>query len=361
MSWDQYSETPASNYITGYFLTGMAPSNVKVAGSDIMADLASRFAAMHTATGTANAQVVTQTRQWASLVNGLELIFIPQGANTGATTLAVDGLTAKNIFFNGAALTGGELSASVPAWVKYDGTQFNLAFCGNGLNAAFIQNNKFTYFAAAGTNTITATPSPALSAYADGQRVLLKIANTTTNNATTLNLNGLGAKNIYYSDGVTQLIAGSLLINNIYTFTYNSSLNSAAGGFICSDPSRATGSFTLTLTSMSAGGTGTINWGVSVDGKSASVWAASAVTGTSNAAPMTGTGVPNSLVSSINNLGFTTMLLEDNGTFALGALTSGLNTNTWVFGKATTGSSGGFTTSGTKGISSGTYWNYPLG
>jgi hypothetical protein len=126
MSWDQYSETPASNYISGYFLTGMAPSSVKVAGSDIMADLASRFAAMHTSGGTATAFTVTQTRQWAALVNGLELIWLPNATNTGAATLAVDGLAAKNLYAAGVAAIAGMVQINVPCHVKYDGTQLNI-------------------------------------------------------------------------------------------------------------------------------------------------------------------------------------------------------------------------------------------
>lgn len=126
MSFDQYSETPASNYITGYFLTGMAPSSVKVAGSDIMADLASRFAAMHTTGGTATAYTVTQTRQFGSLVNGLEIIVLPNATNTGAATFAPDGLTAKNVFANGVAAIAGMIVQNVPAYLKYDGTQWNL-------------------------------------------------------------------------------------------------------------------------------------------------------------------------------------------------------------------------------------------
>lgn len=126
MSFDQYSETPASNYITGYFLTGMAPSSVKVAGSDIMADLASRFAAMHTTGGTATAYTVTQTRQFQSLVNGLEIIVLPNATNTGAATFAPDGLAAKNIFTNGVAAIAGMIVQNVPAYLKYDGTQWNL-------------------------------------------------------------------------------------------------------------------------------------------------------------------------------------------------------------------------------------------
>ena len=126
MSWDQYSETPASNYITGYFLTGMAPSSVKVAGSDIMADLASRFAALHTTGGTANAQTLTHTRQLQALVAGLEDIVIFGNTNTGAMTYAPDGLTAKNVNTNGAGILAGQAAANAIGILKYDGTQWNL-------------------------------------------------------------------------------------------------------------------------------------------------------------------------------------------------------------------------------------------
>lgn len=254
MSWDQYSETPASNDLANYFQTGMAPSKVKNASWDIMADLASRFAAMHTSAGTANAQTVTQTRQWASLVNGIELIFLPGFTNTGAVTLAVDGLPAENINANGVAATAGMIAQNIPAHVKYDGTQFNLL-----------------------------------------------------------------------------------------------------------NPQRATGSFTLTETGMASGGTGTVNYAIGQDGKTAMVWIVAGISGISNATTMTGTGIPAILTSTIANLGILPILLEDAGIVSLGLITGGLNSTTWTFGKAQSGSPGGFTNSGTKGIPSGVFWSYPLG
>lgn len=61
--------------------------------------------------------------------------FIPANTNTGATTLNItpsggSALGAKNIFGNNAALAGGEIRASVPVLVQYDGTQFQII--GNG-------------------------------------------------------------------------------------------------------------------------------------------------------------------------------------------------------------------------------------
>lgn len=346
MSWDQYSETPASNYITGYFLTGMAPSSVKVAGSDIMADLASRFAAMHTATGTANAQVVTQTRQWASLVNGLELVFLPVAANTGATTLAVDGLAAKNIFVNGAACVGGELKVGVPAWVKYDGTQFNLL-----IPYLASPNN---YWADTGSVNALAIAAP-IGAYANGQSFLVKVANTTTNSTPTINVNSLGAKNLYYPDGTTQILAGALILNNIYRMTYDSSLNAAAGGVIVESPSRITGSFTLTISNsyLTIQQTGTIQYSLGNDGKTIIARNTSVILGTSNATTMIGTGVPSILapVTSTSGAHRPFYLGEDNSTLFVGFLDVGQATpGSWQFFGNTTLSTGGFTNTGTKGI-----------
>lgn len=55
---------------------------------------------------------------------------IPAATNTGATTINLTcnsiSLGAKNIFFGGVALGGGELKIGVPAFIAYDGTQFNL-------------------------------------------------------------------------------------------------------------------------------------------------------------------------------------------------------------------------------------------
>lgn len=52
--------------------------------------------------------------------------FIPAATNTAATTINIDGLGAKNIFYNNLACDGGELIISIPATIMYDGTQFQL-------------------------------------------------------------------------------------------------------------------------------------------------------------------------------------------------------------------------------------------
>lgn len=84
-------------------------------------------------TGSANTQAVTVPNLAGPLRAGYVVNFLPGFANTGATTLNVNGLGAKNIFKQGTtgptALTGAELQTGSPgnlASVMYDGTQFQL-------------------------------------------------------------------------------------------------------------------------------------------------------------------------------------------------------------------------------------------
>lgn len=62
----------------------------------------------------------------AALGHGQYVFFVPANTNTGAVTFARDSLTAVNVFYNGAALIGGELVASIPALLFHDGTQYQL-------------------------------------------------------------------------------------------------------------------------------------------------------------------------------------------------------------------------------------------
>lgn len=60
---------------------------------------------------------------------GQRFRFLPAATNTGATSLAITGVTTlggKNVFMGSAALNGGEIRAGIPADVVYDGTQFHL-------------------------------------------------------------------------------------------------------------------------------------------------------------------------------------------------------------------------------------------
>jgi hypothetical protein len=75
----------------------------------------------------------------AAYAAGQTFAFIPANTNTGATTINIDSVGAKNVFWNGAACVGGELRQSVPAAVIYDGTQFHVI--ANGFNAPFLDTH----------------------------------------------------------------------------------------------------------------------------------------------------------------------------------------------------------------------------
>lgn len=249
MSIDQYSQTPASNDLANYFQTGMAPSKVKNAGWDVMADMCQQLGpgSLVTSGGTANAQTITNTRQLGALYTGRVIEFYPGFTNTGAMTLQEDGLTAKNVFANGAALVAGMVTLNVIARCRYDGTQYQLL-----------------------------------------------------------------------------------------------------------NPQDANGSFTITLTGMTATTTGTVNWRMDCGGKVVVITIASNITGTSNATTMTGTGIPASIAIGAASGARMILLGQDNGN-SNAVLVTGLNGTTWTFTYSL--AIAVFTGSGTKGLNAsiGTY------
>ncbi len=78
--------------------------------------------------GTATAITGTTTPAFATYATGMAFWFLPGSASTGATTIAINGLSAIAIKkqVNGAAtaLATGDMKANYPARIFYDGTQF---------------------------------------------------------------------------------------------------------------------------------------------------------------------------------------------------------------------------------------------
>lgn len=73
-----------------------------------------------------NTITATAAVSMSAYAAGQHFVFIPANDNTGATTINLNSIGAKNIYQYGAALSGGELVSGTPAVVVYDGTQFNL-------------------------------------------------------------------------------------------------------------------------------------------------------------------------------------------------------------------------------------------
>ena len=97
-----------------------------------------------------------------------------------------------------------------------------------------------TYCGAAGgtANTLTLAPSPAISAYAAGQRFSF-LASATNTGAATVNVSGLGAKDIDYPDG-TLMTGREITVNGIYDIEYNGTV------FILMNSSQTSGLQTFT-------------------------------------------------------------------------------------------------------------------
>lgn len=96
-----------------------------------------------TSTGAANTYAISPSPTVGAYAAGQEFRFLAHQANSGAATLNVSALGAKNIFKAGAAgpvaLTGGELQTGQVASVVYDGTQFELV-SSVGLSCSSLSN-----------------------------------------------------------------------------------------------------------------------------------------------------------------------------------------------------------------------------
>ena len=86
-------------------------------------------------------------------------------------------------------------------------------------NISQVQSSFGTFLTVSGTNTITATVSPSLTAYAVGQLFNFLAAATNTG-AVTINISSLGAKSIVKS-GTTALAAGDLVSGALYQIIYD--------------------------------------------------------------------------------------------------------------------------------------------
>ena len=86
-------------------------------------------------------------------------------------------------------------------------------------NISQVQSSFGTFLTVSGTNTITATVSPSLTAYAVGQLFNFLAAATNTG-AVTINISALGAKSIV-KNGTTALSAGDIISGSLYQIVYD--------------------------------------------------------------------------------------------------------------------------------------------
>ncbi len=82
-----------------------------------------------------------------------------------------------------------------------------------------IDQDHVYYVDSGSANTLVITPSPAIAAYEEGQRFVVR-ATAANTGATTLNVNGLGAIAVQTPDG-SALASGAIVVGGIYEFTYD--------------------------------------------------------------------------------------------------------------------------------------------
>jgi len=189
-----------------------------------------------TVTGT-NTLIGASVPPYTAYTAGMTLSFIPQNTNTGAVTIDVDGLGARNIYVgSSSALSGGEIVAGRMVTIEYDGTRFQLftsILADGSVTSAKLANAQLTLpnalneapavtlssaatvaIGAAASNNIIITGTTTITAFdtiADGatRRVVFSNTLTLTHNAVSLILPGGANITTGVGDAATFLSIGS--------------------------------------------------------------------------------------------------------------------------------------------------------
>lgn len=154
-------------------------------------------------------------------------------ASTGASTLNLNTLGAKKIFTNPTTQAGnGDLVLNQIYRLVYDAALDSAAggFLIVGSSGPSSSGTSIPFGTTSGTNTYTIAATPAVTAYANGNLFLIKVASGSTN-LSTFNFDSVGAKKAYATPE-EQITDGYLEDNRFYLFSYDSTLDGGAGGFL---------------------------------------------------------------------------------------------------------------------------------
>jgi hypothetical protein len=183
--------TPTANLPMGTFkLTGLGNGTAATDAVN-MSQLQSGVTSHLTAVAGTDTITASATPALTAYAAGNNFTFVAAGANTGAATINIDGLGAKALQKNGAALIVGDILSGTTHEITYDGTNFQLM---EGVNANSLQNQFYTKFTTGGTSTAyTGTPTPAQASLTTGHRYNVTF-NATAGATPTLAISGLTAK-----------------------------------------------------------------------------------------------------------------------------------------------------------------------
>jgi hypothetical protein len=298
-------------------------------------------------TGAVNAYVLNFVANFSSLTDGIVIYWIPAHNNTGASTINVNGLGPVNIVRpDGTPVTANNILANQVTTIMFKGGVFQLVNAGNiapsygGTSTNSGNNYSLTY-------------SSSFGQYNDGI-IIYWVPNATNSGASTLNVNGLGALPIVYTDG-SALQSGTLTANVVVTVVIIASkfilLTAGVASF-------TSGTFTPTWTGFSAPPTGSALW--SKVGNTVSLTFITNGTGTSNTTGMTITNLPAAIQPSTGGGTRVLVIVTDNGTEKAGGISFGsAGVMNFLIGTAPP-SLTGFTNTGTKGMAFGASIIYPL-
>ncbi len=306
-------------------------------------------------TGIANAYVLNFVSNFTAYADGIAIFWIPSNTNTGPSTINVNGLGPVPIINqNGSPLYLGQLQANQFSLIIYKGTGFNLIDFGL-LPTINTQNANYQFAIGDANNIVLANdalphtwtvPANATVAFPIGTTINLITAPASITLAAAAGV----TLNPWSGDAAPFEVSKPTAITKIGTNIWQQ---------ITPSYNRLSGSFTGTLTGMTASTTGQIDYIVDPGG---TVWlsrsgGSAALTGTSNTTAMTLTGLP----------------AEIRPKFTTSAICSGVFDNGVGVGAAGFISSAGvvsfsvlanplatFTAAGTKGLSSGWKISYPL-
>ncbi|MEE4110554.1 MAG: hypothetical protein V2I24_14480 [Halieaceae bacterium] len=131
-------------------------------------------------TGAANAYVVALSKAPSAYTAGLQVRFLAANANTGASTLNVNGLGVKNLRRqDGTALRAGDILVGMPVSATYDGTRFLL----DTSTAAMVANAEAAQAAASASQAAAANSATNAAASATAALASQNAAATSATNA----------------------------------------------------------------------------------------------------------------------------------------------------------------------------------
>ena len=197
----------------------------KFAGADVAATKAGVQGQTYTAfttAGSAGTFTLTPSPAITAYAAGQRFRVKFHVAGTGSDTINVSGNGAKSIkqYDSTGAKVAPVIALNQLADAEFDGTDFVLL---DPLPAALdslatktdVQGQTYTAFTTAGSaGTFTLTPSPAITAYAAGQRFRVKF-HVAGNGADTINVAGKGAKSIKQYDNTGAKVAPVIALNQL--------------------------------------------------------------------------------------------------------------------------------------------------